>query len=137
MSRIKTDLINFSFSHKLKPSDREEQPDIHVVISNNPKASNFRRITISTTHSPSTTKSHPVWHNPNFIRTKMPLQVETSTPSSEHPKWVPWWKRNQTDNDRKIVVQVTSMLETNEDKKHKSVKHPVKTRLFVFKFRPF
>jgi hypothetical protein len=145
--------IPFSQKSTTPSSTTGEQPQIHVISPKEHRKDAFRRITIATTSTPLSTlkssRTHPVWHNPNFIPTLRPLQVVSSTTTTTqapspliqhhtHPKWVPWWKRNQTQaTPEHRVLQVSSMLQANIGRGQKGVKHPVKTRLFVFKLSPF
>ncbi|KAI6191090.1 hypothetical protein M3Y97_00190000 [Aphelenchoides bicaudatus] len=76
---------NGKFTSK-NTSGAEDQPQIQRVSPQPHRPNAFRRITISTTTSHPTTpfskRTHPVWHNPNFIPTRRPLSTIKTTTSS-------------------------------------------------------
>lgn len=107
----------------------DDQPQIHIISSQIRFPHVFQRITVTTTSPESGTvssrRTHPVWHNPNFISTKEPLQIVlTSTiPSpliqrNTRPKWPHqrWDGNNQNDHH---ILQVSSMMKTIDDQETK------------------
>ncbi|KAI6174176.1 hypothetical protein M3Y98_01161300 [Aphelenchoides besseyi] len=123
-------LTNSKASSQQESASNEKEPQISLVTktpSNGRLPTGFRRITISTTTLKPSTSSvtlRPVWHHPNFFATSQ--SVEASTQQSQSPR-----SRLSNAQQSKLPssIQVSSLLEANENTQRPFVIHKVDSKM--------
>ncbi|KAI6226730.1 hypothetical protein M3Y95_00651600 [Aphelenchoides besseyi] len=114
-------------SSQQESASNEKEPQISLVTktpSNDRFPTGFRRITISTTTTEplaSSVASRPVWHHPNFFATSQASTQQTQSPRSR--------PSNAQQSKLPSSIQVTSLLEANENTQRPFVIHKVDSKM--------